>query len=374
MRVQRMVLSLSLALTGLSGCDVYERWDGEEVNAGPVDAQNFPPDYLGAGANRQRAGSGSFTGARAYAQGQALGHYLFSFSNTQRAAKAPLTVRTGDKTVSAVPTPSAYVFDPSSERPQCKAPEGYEFDAQHDDVRHDDQGIIFTALPATTYTPGTEPTWSYVPVVSQVPVESSGQACQAIKSEKSVVARQDVRVPLTTTVSGKQVGTPDGTFRALAIIEPGAAVYRYTSTSTARDPATGVGLQKWGWYNQYLLAYLDGGTIPTQEVTVNGTPEVRMVTQKLYYPRSQVTVGTTNRSVGVGQGYDVVEAIRGEPGYSPVCEVLTYDAGGPLTADQLPRSAADVVARFGATLQKPVKNFGDRSPVGDAYVYCLQVE
>ncbi|HYO53866.1 hypothetical protein [Archangium sp.] len=381
MRVQRMVLSLSLALTGLSGCDVYERWDGEDVNAGPVDAQNFPPDYLGAGANRQRAGSGSFTGARAYAQELALGHYLFSFSNSQLTAKAPLTpltVRTGDKAVSAVPTPSAYVFDPASERPQCKAPEGYEFDAQRDDVPHDDQGIIFTALPATTYTPGVEPTWSYVPVISQVPVESGGQSCQGIKSEKSLVARQDVRVPLTTTASGKQVGTPDGTFRALAIIEPGAAVYRYTSTSTARDPATGVGLQKWGWYNQYLLAYLDGGTIPTQEVTVGGTTQVRMVTQKLYYPRSKVTVSTTqglkDLNVSVGQGYDVVEAIRGEPGYSPVCEVFTYDAGGPLTADQLPKSAAEVVAKYGATLQKPVKNFGDRSPVGDAYVYCLQVE
>ncbi len=376
MRVQRMVLSLSLALTGLSGCNVYERWDGGEFNAGPVDAQNFPPDYLGAGATRQRAGSGSFTARRAHAGEQQREYFLFPFSSTQRAASSPtaaLTVRSDGKPTSAAPTPSAYVFDPDTERPKCKAPEGYEYDALRDDVRYDDQGVIFTRLPTATYNPGAEPTWSYVPIISRVQVTSHGESCQSIKSEKALVASRDVEVALTTLANGTMVGIPDSTFHAYAIIEPGAGVYHYDAAGK-RNPETGVGLQKWGWYNQYLLAYLDGGPVPTEEATANNVPVVRMVAQKLYYPRSQVTVGSSNRTVTIGQGYDVLEATRGDPGYSPVCQVLTYDAGGPLTPDQLPKSAAEVVARFGGTLRPPVKNAGDRSPVGDAYAYCLQLE
>jgi len=374
MRLQRTVLSLTLALAGLTGCDVYERWDGE-FSAGPVDAQNFPPEYLGTGANRQRAGSGSFTGRRAYAGEQPLGYYLFSFASGQLRAADPLAVRSNGKPTATAPTPLAYVFDPEAERPDCKRPEGYEFDAARDDVALDTQGHIFTALPTATYAPGAEPTYAYVPIVSQVPVAGNGIACQALKSEKTLVENQQkIGVELTEPVNGKQTGIPDGTFRAWAMIEPGAAVYRYTSTATAREPASGVGMQQWGWFNQYLVAYLDGGLVPTQEVTVNNVPVVRMVPQKLYYPRSQVREGTTNRTVTVGQGYDVVEAQRNAAGYSPVCQVFTYDAGGPLPPDQLPKSAAEVVTRYGATLRAPTKAFGDRSPVGDAYVYCLQIE
>jgi hypothetical protein len=366
-----MVLPLSLALMGLSGCDVYEGWGKGEFNAGPVDAQNFPPDYLGAGANRLRAGTGSFTAARAYSGEQPLGHYLLSLSPTQRASASPLLVQNDGKGVSAVPTPKAYVFDAG-----CKAPEAYTFDPVRDDVHYGEQGTIFTALPTATYTAGAEPTWTYAPIISRVQVKTHDVTCQGIKSEKTVLASREVEVPVyTDTATGKLVSIPDSTYHAYAVIEPGAAVYRYTSTTAVRDPATGVGIQKWGWYGQYLLAYLDGGQIPTtQAMTTDGKPQVRMVAQKLYYPRSQVTVGTANTTVTVGKGYDVVEARRGEPGYSPVCQVFTYDAGGPLTLDQLPKSASEVVARFGSTLRAPVKAVGDKSPVGDAYVYCLQAE
>jgi hypothetical protein len=180
-----------------------------------------------------------------------------------------------------------------------------------------------------------------------------------------------VEAPLVTDATGTLVSVPDSTYHAYAVIEPSAAVYRYTSTSTNRDPKTGLGIQKWGWYGQYLLAYLDGGQVPTEQVTAtDGKVQLRMTAQKLYYPRSQVS----GKAVTLGQGYDVVEAKRGEPGYSPICQVFTYDAGNSLTADQLPRSAAEVVALYGATLQAPTRRVGDKSPVGDAYVYCLQAE
>ncbi len=375
MRVQRMVLPLSLALMGLSGCNVYESWGEGEFNAGPVDAQNFPPEYLGSGANRQRAGSGSFTGIRAYSGEQLLGYYLLPLSPSQRAASNPLLVRNDGKPVSSAPTPNAYVFDVDSASPRCKAPKDYEFDAVRDDVRYDEQGVIFTSLPTATYAAGSEPTWSYAPLISRVQVKNYGASCQNLKSEAGVLASRDVEVPLVADSLGKQVSVPDSTYHAHAVIEPGAAVYRYTSTSTVKDPATGVGLQKWGWYNQYLLAYLDGGEVPTAQVTAtDGKVQVRMVAQKLYYPRSQVTISGTAKTVGLGQGYDILTARRGEPGYSPVCQVLTYDAGAALTAAELPKSAAEVESKYGATLRAPTKNFGDKSPVGDAYVYCLQLE
>lgn len=375
MRVQRMVLPLSLALMGLGGCNVYEGWGEGEFNAGPVDAQSFPPEYLGAGANRQRAGSGSFTGARAYSGEQPLGYYLLPLSPTQRAASNPLLVRNDGKPVAAAPTPSAYVFDVDSASSGCEVPEGYVFDAARDDVSYKEQGVIFTSLPTATYTAGAEPTWSYAPLISRVQVTSHGVGCQGLKSEAGVLASREIEVPLVANSLGQQVSVPDSTYHAYAIIEPGAAVYRYDSTSTVKEPATGVGLQKWGWYNQYLLAYLDGGEVPTTQVTAtDGKVQVRMVAQKLYYPRSQVTIGGTAKTVGLGQGYDTLTARRGEPGYSPICQVLTYDAGVALTEAELPKSAAEVESRYGATLRAPTKNPGDKSPVGDAYVYCLQLE
>ena len=374
MRVPQRVLPLMLALTGLGGCNVYERWEGEEFNAGPVDAQTFPPEYLGTGANRQRAGTGSFTARRMFTGGAQSEYFLFSFTAAQRSAGADgLAVRRNGAATSAAPTPSAYVFDPDAERPNCQAPGDYTFDPVRDEVDYSTQGVIFSRLPTATYNPGADPTWTYVPIVSRVPVTSKGEPCQAIKSETLLVKRQDVELPLSAPVNGKQVGVSDGSFLAYAVIEPGAGVYHYTA-SGARDPATGVGMQKWGWYNQYLLAYLDGGPVPTQEVTVSGAAQVRMVTQRLYYPRSQVIVGTAApRAVTVGGGFDIITARRGSAGSSPVCEVLTYDAGGARTVDQLPKSAAEVETLYAATLQPPVPAVGTRSPVGDPYVYCLQL-
>ncbi|WNG16845.1 hypothetical protein [Cystobacter fuscus] len=353
MRVQRMVVPLSLALMGLGGCNPYDRWTGEEVNSGPVDAQNFPAAYLGTGANRQRAGSGRFVALKANVAGATTDYFRFPLSSDQLAALRAAPAEDPQEvalTAESLPTPSAYVFD------RCDVPEGYSFDLVRDGIRYDEQGVIFSALPRAAYNPGATPTWSYVPIVARVPVTSKGAKCQAIKSETTVAEHEgkDVTLALSDAdpSTGKRVGEPDGTYHAFAIIEPGAAV-----RGSNGAPANGVGLQKWGWYNQYLLAYLDGGQIPTTE-------DGKFGTQKLYYPRS--TVG--GKAVSLGGGYDVLTARRGQPGYSPVCEVWTYDTGGDSAANALPTSATDIESDpvLSASLQRPAG--------GDPYVYCLQIQ
>jgi hypothetical protein len=361
---------------------VYDRWDGGEFNAGPVDASNFPPEYLGTGAVRQRAGSGSFT-ARATLNPTAQQYFLFPLSTRQRTTGVdPLLVRQAGKGVTNVPTPSAFLFD------GCATPEGYTYNADRDDVPYDQQGAVFTTLPVAVYNAGATPTSSYVPIVQRVPVTSNGVACQKYKSEKTVVASTELGVSLTDPVNGKRFGISDETLHALAIIEPGAAVYRVGETSAN---ATGVGPQKWGWFNQYQLAYIDGGEVPleTRKVTVNGAEVTRvyMKTQKLYYPRSRVRVPVIDTATNkpkvdangnpvledklftYGQGFDVLAARRGESGYSPICELLSYDAGAVLTPDLLPQTEArvrELSAEKGTAISAPA--------TGDKYVYCLQVE
>jgi hypothetical protein len=351
MRVQRMVLPLSLALMGLSGCNVYDRWSGTEFNAGPVDVTNFPADYLGGG-NRQIAGSGAFQAKLASAGEQRVEYFLFQLPTTLRTTAGlanALTLRRGATAVQA--TPSAYMFD------GCDAPANYAFDLERDGINMGEQGTIFTRLPTATYATGATPTYSYVPIVSKVQVTSNGVACQQLKSEEAVVASREVVVPLTAPVNGKMVGIPDSTYHAYAVIDPGSGVYHAEDMVSADDeslPLTGVGIQKWGWYNQYLLAYIDGGQVPTS-TTVNsaGAEVVSIVTQKLYYPVSEA----------LGAGYDVLQAARGQPGYSPVCKVYTYDPGD---AAELPTSAAEIEADYAATI-KAVTGAG-------SIVYCLQAE
>src|SRR4051812_40322892 len=90
----RSSILFALALGALAGCNVYERRQGE-YNAGPVDPVTFPPEYLGAGGNRQRPGSGTFTALRAYAQGDPIEYYMFSFPSRQLAGGDPLVLMTG---------------------------------------------------------------------------------------------------------------------------------------------------------------------------------------------------------------------------------------------------------------------------------------
>jgi hypothetical protein len=341
-------------MTTLTACNPYDRFGAGDDGLGPVDPVNFPAANLGTGGNRKQPGVGAFTARRGYAGGNPIEYFSYPLVSAG-AGVDPLRLTEDDAPVRS--TPPVYVFGADY---QCTPPAGYVPDPRLDEVPRDQQGNIFTALPQATYNPGVASSSTYLPVVSSAPVTAGGLTCQQPKSEEAL-----------TRLVGKP--TPDGTYLAWLIIDPGAAVYP-VGQSVANHP--GVGLQLWGWYSRYLLAYLDGGVVPTAETTVmEGEPPAnvrvrQMVTQRLYYPRSQVIGSGDMPMVAAGRlgaGYDVLGARRGDALYSPLCAVFTYDAGMPLAAAALPRNAADIEAMFN-TAAAPLM------PAADPYVFCLQVQ
>jgi hypothetical protein len=347
-------------------CDVnpYQSLKDETVGLGAVDPVNFPPDNLGADGNRMQPGSGSFTEIAAFAGGADVGYFAFPVKTS--ATRDPLRVLDAGKPYPGVSTPTAYVFDatdttPIPDKNRCTPPDGYDptdpGNARRDPTQtwYLQQNNIFTDLPKASYTPGVDAASSYVPVVQEARISSKGRTCQELKSEKL----------LSDQLSGKPP-KPGTNYLAWLIIDPAAAVYGADGM-----PASGVGLQKWGWFNRYLLAYLDGGYIPTADAMVSGgtmdmpTMKVvkRMVTQKLYVPLQVLDKDTMMPADGApGQGYDVLAAKRGADGYSPVCEVVTYDTKMPLAPGDLPKDAAVIEMMFGPT-----------KPATPHYIYCLQV-
>lgn len=304
------------------GCDPYLQRDGEYSN-GAVDPVTFPPAYLGSGGDPMRSGQGSFTEIRAYAGGQQKGYFSFPFPAALLA--------TGADPLKLTKAPNAYVFDPTA----CTPPKNYVYDRWRDDVRLDRQFNVFTALPTATWPLGALPTWSYLPVVSEVPVAYGGP-CQGVKTDTTLGAYM-----------------PSGRYLANALIDVPAPVYRVGQSAANSN---GLTVQQYGWYKHYLVAYLDGGVVPVAND--------HMVTQRLYYPRSMIMDGMTTAAGSLGRGYDVLQAARGDAAYSPVCEVVTYDAGGIKTPADLPRDAAAIEAMYGMALR----------PGTPAYVFCFQVQ
>jgi len=384
MRFQRAFLLLLATTTGAAATNCggpYEKRQGEYY-AGPVDPVNFPPEYLGSGGNRLRAGSGIFVASGAWANGRRTEYFAFPFTPSQLALPDNLLVLDDGQPnqSTTVPTLVVYVFDPGDQSPfpqapRCEVPPNYIYDRQRDAIRYNEQWNVFTALPSATYTPGIAATTTYVPVVSQVPVRSNGEPCQDTKSEKTLKKRTDVILPTQ--------GGPDGRFLAWAIIDAGAGVYhRFGAPSTPGDartgnPPGGVELQKFGWFNHYLLAYLDGGYIPTQTgmATNPSRTVVRMVTQDIYYPRSLVIhSGSLGTAPGaLSRGYDLLQFRRGEPGYSPVCRVLTYDTGDARVPADLPHSVDEMSALYGDTIAPPDQPAAPAAAI-PLFMYCLQLE
>lgn len=348
----------------LPACDPYERLQGEFI-AGSVDPANFPPAYRGTGSSRSLAGSGAMTETAAFARGSPANYFFFPMSTTQSAATAdPLRLLDNGQPYAAVPTPLTYVFDPTDSVPfatpaRCMPPPGYQYSAFRDAVHYDDQGNIFTALPDASFPSGAVPTWSYVPVVQQVTVQSMGETCQDIKSANTLLTSRNVVIP---TPAG------DGKYLAWATIDPGVPVYRVGQTAANSN---GVTAQKYGWFRKYISAYLDGGYINTVQAMVTEQmvtkPVVRMRTQRLFYPRSMVQPATGPAVAGArGAGYDVLEAKRGDATYSPVCEVMTYDTGGTTPVSMLPKDVAGVMSYV--TGPRPLQTASPR------YIFCLQVQ
>jgi len=424
-RCQRLFDCLPAVIVLAAACNPYDYQQGE-LNAGPVDAANFPRPYQGEGADPNvsgyLSGKGKFSEVRAFQNNRAAGYYLFPFTATQLAAADPLLLPQDPRRQPQ--TPNAYVFDsqppsPFPSTPKCNAPPNYQYDVRNNEtMRQDEQGNIFTQLPLATEQPGRASTFEYIPVVAEIAVSAQGLACQSVKSDQAV----------NRVVSNP---APTGNFLLWAIIDPSSGVYRLGQQSSpyllpdgTRNPnyALGIGVQRWGWFGRYYLAYIDGGYVPTQSAAQG----LRMKTQPLYLPLRITPAGvrcgsatcqpgqvcasnacqscTGNRptpaencpagqrccpspqtcinpdasgtcaDIGkVGQGYDVLQARRSEASYSPVCEVRQYtaDTGTPARPRQigeLPQSAATVLT-LSPTTQPPTLESGV-----PRYIYCPQVD
>jgi len=377
MRTLRCTLLATVCCAALVRCDVYKDHFTGDFNAGSADPFNYPPPYRGVGATRNIAGSGSgITEVRAFVGGNGIGYFLFPYGTSQvvtpgytytaaQISNQRTTALNASRTL-----PLAYVFDPPGTNtafpatPQCNAASGYVYNRRTDDVRYDDQGNIFIGLPNANFPQGGLPTWTYVPIVQEVPVTSNGEPCQDIKSEKTLLTRSDVSVQKSDDGSK---GVPDGKFLAWALFDPGSAVYRAGQTSATSQ---GVAIQRWGWYQQFLVAYLDGGYIPLASAT-------QFRTQKLYIPSQVIPTGTPTPPVGpgrVGAGYDVLEFSPGDPGYSPICEVQVYTTTATTTQASLPKSAAAAAAMtpVNAPANPPAGSIVSGTTV-PPFVFCLQI-
>jgi hypothetical protein len=351
----RSALAGVVLVVGLIGaCNPYQRFGANDDGLGPVDPVNFPAASLGTGGNRKMPGNGALTAVRAFVGPTEVQYFNYPFP-PPTPDQDPLRILENDKPYPAVPAPVAYAFGADY---HCAPPQDYKYDPRLDEVPLDRQDNIFTALPSATYTAGVASRTSYLPVVSEAVVTGNGLPCQKPKSATALSALVGM------------APKPDGVYQAWAIIDPASAVYPVGQTS---DTHPGLGLQRWGWFNRYLLAYLDGGAIPTMDTMVmEDDPPVskkvkRMVTQRIYYPRSMV-MGAMSAAPGrLGAGYDVMAAKRGDAAYSPVCAVFTYDAGMPLPAAMLPRDAAMIEATFN-TMDAPIR------PAATPYIFCLQVQ
>jgi hypothetical protein len=405
----------------IAACDVHDGLfnDDEDFDAGGADPYNFPPPYRGVGQIRQVAASGVFTEVGAYARGRPIGYFQFPFSPSQLQTtnySAPTATAWPDGVIdplrvsgpgtdfrqqlnNPVPVPMVYNFDPPggddpfATEVKCAAPEGYVPNVFYDRYPQDVQWNIFTFLPDrfTTFGFGTLPTWSYRPVVAEVSVGTRDMVCQTVKSERTLLSladdgKLDVKRgdPEADTRLGR-LGAPNpGRFLAWAIIDPGSAVVRVGQKPDVLQggKVTGVSVQKYGWYGQFILAYIDGGYIPIEDgARVAGAPTQRMRAQRLYYPRSDVIRnGATSSSPGtMGQGYDVLQGDRflQNTGYSPVCEVWTYALPQATAEADLPKDEASIIAQANSTLEparqpQSASAFTPSPTVIPRYVFCLQ--
>jgi hypothetical protein len=333
---------LLAAVAGLPACNPYQNFDGE-FYAGAIDPTNFAAPYVGTLPGTADQSGGEIDPAAASINGNPAAYYMFPFGNAEMSADSmdPLDV--------SLASPG-YVFDPTATSAfpspsKCKAPDHYVYDQRTEAFRHDEQGVIFTKVPSSG---------SYVPVVSEVPVTSNGEACQSIFSKAGVTA---TRTDLT-------VAKADGKLLAFAVIDPGANVMP--------NGPNGLGPIHLGFYNKYLLAFIDGGYIPTVDVPADMMNMIPAHTdykpQELWAPDTipvtkmdpmTMMPVTMPGAGGVGTGFDILTAARGDANYSPICHINNYTPDDPLK----PKSSIDDLSMAETTGAKD-----------GGFVYCFQVE
>jgi hypothetical protein len=245
------------------------------------------------------------------------------------------------------------VFDPDPGKnafttPKCKAPDNYVYDLRTDPYALNQQGVIFTDLPDDA---------TYVPVIAEVAVTSASEACQEIKSEKTLVTQTDVSLPENSMGTH---GKPDGNYLAFATVDPRVDF----APDALNDPATFFGpTQHWGWYGRFLSTFIDGGYIPyTTDAMGNDVATTQIVYVVNPTDGAGMPVAGADPKGAPGSGLDVIEHARGQAGYSPVCQVMTYTA---TSAADLPTTAADVATKGTIDPVDPM--------AGPVYAYCLGV-
>ncbi len=368
-RIAPLGLALSASLLA-SACNPYKNLSGE-FWGGSVDPAKFPAAYQGAGFAHSQA-FGSFTASSAFYKGEAaqLGYYPFPFATLQGSQGllvADPNVMPPDGQF-FLTTPDVFNFDnqyptnPFPSQPKCAVPPGYQFDQRTEAFRQDQQGAIFTALPDGT---GLDPASvsGYLPIVAETAVTSNGEPCNGIKSAEGIVQRTDVTLqtipipvgsdPSNTFPTGKQ----DERYLAWAIIDPSADV---SFPDGSHDPNTGLGPQQWGWFNHLLLAYMDGGYIPTDPPNPNPGDMATLVFQNLYVPDD----GTGGTSL-MGMGMDVLSKARGvDADYSPLCMVNVFTPLDGVTVTDEQQIIGPNMANFVA---------GPPTPTGTV-IACIQVQ
>ena len=386
-------LYYAVSLLAAAGCSPYDRYVGE-VNAGAVDPSKFPKAYLGDDADPKQAGTGKFHPIAATVNGKKVAYYRFPLPAAQ--ASDPLTV-------SKLNPALAYLFDPTpsgaypdtyrcraseerSFRPENCAPSTgmpkdnyvtppdpcrpYRFDPRVDAFRYDIQNPIVTALPDSA---------GYVPIVNEVPVTTNDLVCQSVKSEDTLLETPGVKVPVLPpapgTFMGKSRGWPSGRYFAWAIIDPSAEVLTLDKDGNevgeyGRDRSKGFGPQRFGWWNKFMVAYLDGGQIPRQILA--DKDQVKLRAQRLYYPTAVAELDDKGNKIGVldGEpfvGNDLLEGARGSDAYSPLCQVFSYDSADPMDPmDPNKLRIVDSAAKIDPATMKVTDT--------KTLVYCLQLQ
>jgi hypothetical protein len=336
--------------------------------------------------------------------------------------------------------PLVYVFDGAvgRESTQCTTPtRDYVFDQQRDYIRFDQQATVFGQKQTPSGYPGPalpeedqryafglsgvpddalvdilSPPGAlnsvYLPAYAEVAVTSDGLECQSLKSSEGIVTSDKVKLatdPRPATSSDANLfatGKPTGKYLAYALLDPVADVRAPNFTPAyglpgepadpaplfpyslydagPTDPNTGLGPQRWGFFNHFLVSFIDGGYIPTLPASVtpsaDGTFETTTIkarAQILYVPslayvptvdaNGNYVLAPNDPTIGQlvppGIGYDVLESKRGDAAYSPLCKVIQYPNPDP---DTIARSVDEVVT---------ITNGGALVDLG--YVYCLQL-
>lgn len=381
----------------LAACNPYNR--GGDYYAGAIDPSSFPSAYVGVGFDPHST-FGTIkpvpaTTAVANVGDVAVGYFAFPVPG----GVDPLTLK---QLVNDIPEdkPLAYVFDgdPSQDTTRCSAPKDYVYDERTDFVRFDHQANVFQQRQVTTGPRRDPPSLpsdpGYVPIYAEVPVNSNGEDCQSVKSAEGLVASGHVDFPngknaAPPGVNTKPVGLADGKYLAMAIVDPAAQVWSPVpdgagSITLALDPNTLLGPQRFGFFDHYLVAYLEGGYVPNTAITAaDGTtmsvvakamslylpdtffdPNKMSMPQVIYNPSAPLSDANTPlaalsmRLPGVIVGTDGKSGRRGDSGYSPICQVHTYKPTGSTYATS--------ISQITPLMVDPETN-------GTTFIYCLQV-